>query len=114
MIESEEFYNIAQRYRHSDIAKPEEVLIAYQEMLAYIDTQIAADVSSAMVWQPMSQKPDECGWYLVWRETTQCQAEAYYDTDKGWMSAYSYTEGGCTKMYSDATHFMLIKPPEGS
>jgi hypothetical protein len=65
-----------------------------------------------MVWQPMRQKPTECGWYLVWRKNTDCQAEAYYDTDKGWMSAYSYTEGGCTKMYSDATHFMLIKPPE--
>jgi len=45
-IESEEFYNVCQQYRHAPIYDPEKTATAYQELIDYVDKYCAASASA--------------------------------------------------------------------
>lgn len=64
-IESEQFYNLCQAYRHMPITMQKETVAAYQELIAYIDEQSrareqAARLEEAEWWNAGFHDPDTC------------------------------------------------------
>jgi hypothetical protein len=58
-IETEEFYNLCQIYRHTPITDQLAVTVAYQELIKHINDKMRPEFdNSYTLWKPMRDRDD--------------------------------------------------------